>query len=105
MEYLPITMKKEVKEEYEQPLEDEICEGELTNALKYCNNLLQEENLLTDKPLDETSFVSIVKREVICKDIIDILGEQEVETEDNLILLEENESEGSYEEVCYIVVF
>lgn len=105
MESVPSTSKEKIEEEYERSLEDELCKGELTNALKYCYSLLQEKNLLTDKPPDKISSVSVVMGKVIFENIIDMLGERKVVTEDDLIMFDESDSEGLYEEVCYFVIF
>jgi len=59
-------------------LHDENCKGELTNARKYCNSLLQEKDLLTENPPEKISSVSMAMGEVIHDTIIDILGSEEM---------------------------
>jgi len=102
MEHLPgpSSAKENVEEETDiRSLHDENCKGELTNALKYCNSLLQEKDLLTENPPEKISSVSMAMGEVIHDTIINILGERKVVTEEELILFEESDSEEMYEEV------
>lgn len=104
MEHLPgpSTVKEqlEIDDERDMLLQSEDFKGELTNALKYCNTLLQAEDLLTDTAPDKISSVSIAMGEVICEKIIDILGDRKIVVVDDLILFDESDSEEMYEEVC-----
>ena len=61
-----------LEDERERLLKDEDFKGELTNALKYCDSLLQAKDLLTDTPPDKISSASVVMGEVICEKIINI---------------------------------
>lgn len=99
MEHLPGPSCSKVEEEDIRSLQDEDVKGELTNALKYCNSLLQENNLLTNAPPEKISSVSIVMGEVIYDKIIDIIGENKVVVDEELILFEESDTEGVYKEV------
>lgn len=103
MEDLPGPSSSGTKEEekYTRSLDNEDCKGELTNALKYCNSLLQQNDLITEKPPEKISSVSVAIGEVMYEEIINILGERKIVTEDELILFDESDSEGVYKEVCY----
>lgn len=94
------TVKINLEDERESLLQNEDFKGELTNALKYCDNLLQAKDLLTDTPPDKISSVSIVMGEVICEEIINILADRQIVIDDDLILFEESDIEELYEEVC-----
>lgn len=67
-----------------------------------CNSLLQAENFLTDTPPDEISSVSVAMGEVICEEIINILGDRQIVIENDLILFDESDTEEIYEEVCSV---
>lgn len=90
----------QIDEEREKLLQTEDFKGELTNAVKYCNSLLEAEHLLTDTPPDKISSVSVVMGEVIFEEIVNILGDRKIIVEDDLILCNESDGEGTYEEVC-----
>lgn len=107
MEHLPGPSKEykdqlEEDDSPEQLQKGEDFKGELTNALKYCNSLLQAENFLTDTPPDEISSVSVAMGEVMFEEIINILGDRQIVIENDLILFDESDTEGIYEEVCII---
>lgn len=89
-------MEVDVRDE----LTDEDRKGELTNALKYCTTLLQEKGLITTTPPDKISSVSKVMGEAICEEIINMLEDHRITTEEYLIMFDESDSEGQYEEVC-----
>ncbi|XP_071652218.1 uncharacterized protein [Temnothorax longispinosus] len=92
------TAKENLEDERKRLLKDEDFKGELTNALKYCNSLLQAKDLLTDTPPDKISSVSVAMGEVICEKIINILANRQIVIEEDLILFDENDTEGEYEE-------
>ncbi|XP_067205411.1 uncharacterized protein [Linepithema humile] len=54
----------QIDEEREKLLQTEDFKGELTNAVKYCNSLLEAEHLLTDTLPDKISSVSVVMGEM-----------------------------------------
>lgn len=101
MEQLPgsSTSIENLKDGREQLLKSEDFKSELTNALKYCVTLLEAKDLLTNTPPDQISSVSIVMGEVIYEEIINILGDRQIITEDDLILFDESDMK-DYTKVC-----
>ncbi|XP_067212474.1 uncharacterized protein [Linepithema humile] len=90
---------KEIDDKRERLLENKDFKGELTNALKHCNSLLKAEDFLTNTPPDQISSVSVVMGEVICEEIIKILGDRQIVAEHDLILCDESDGEEIYEEL------
>lgn len=86
--------------EYLQRTNDEM-KNDLTNALTYCKSLLESENLLTNTPSEKISSVSIAMGDEIFKEIVCMLGERKLITDEDLITFEETDSEGEYEEVYF----
>lgn len=84
---------------------DENFKGEFTNALLAANCIYEEQNLLTNKPHEKISSVSLAMAEEISKATISVLNEGIVTTEEELIMFHESDEEGEFEEVCFIVFF
>lgn len=77
--------------------------NDLTNALIYCKSLLEAENLLTNTPSTEISAASIAMGEEIFKEIIFMLEDRQIVTDECLISAEEFniDNEEKFEEVCF----
>jgi len=82
---------------------DEQKKNNLTNAFIYCKSLLEAKNLLTNNPPTEKSATSIVMGEEIFKEIINMLEDRQIVTDECLITAEECniDNEEMYYEVCY----
>lgn len=78
---------------------DDNFKGEFTNALVYANSIYKKVGLLTQKPPANISSVSMAMAESISNAVIDILNDSFVTTEEDLILYDDSDSEGVYEEV------
>lgn len=78
---------------------NEEMKNDLTNALIYCKSLLESENLITNKPSEKISSLSIAMGDEIFKEIVCMLEERKLITDEDLITFEETDSEGEYEEV------
>lgn len=85
---------------------DENFKGEFTNALSYAKSIYESHELLTKNPPEKISSVSMAMADTISSAVIDILNDNYVMTEEDLILYDDSDSEGLYEEVycifCYI---
>lgn len=64
---------------------DDDIKNNLTNALIYCKNLLEAENLLTNTPPAQISAVSIAMGEEIFKEIMFMLEDRKIITDEDLI--------------------
>lgn len=84
----------------ETSFENEGFKGEFTNALLYANSIYDNHGLLTKEPPAKISSVSMAMADSISNAVIDILNDSYVTTEDDLILFDDSDSEGAYEEVC-----
>lgn len=80
---------------------DEI-KNNLTNALLYCKSLLEAENLLTNTPSEQMSAASIAMGEEIFKEIIFMLEDRKIVTDEVLICAEDADTDNEYEfvDVC-----
>lgn len=65
--------------------------GEITNALKYYENLLRNNNLRTSSPLNDISYASIPMAEQIHNSMLEILDNRQIIEDDELILIEKCE--------------
>lgn len=77
--------------------------NDLTNALIYCKKLLDAENLLTDTPSEEISAASIAMGKEIFEEIIFMLEDRQITTDENPITAKEFgvAYEEEYEEVHF----
>lgn len=72
---------------------DENFKGEFTNAT---NSIYEKENLLTNKPPEKISSVSLAMAEEISKATINVLNESIVTTEEELIMFHESDEEREF---------
>lgn len=79
---------------------DEDFKGEFTNALSYANSIYESHGLLTKNPPAKITSVSMAMADTISSAVIDILNDNYVMTEEDLILYDDSDTEGLYEEVC-----
>jgi len=63
----------------------------LTNAFTYCKSLLPEENLITDTSPEQISAASIAMGEEIFNEIMFMLQDRKIITDEDLILPEETD--------------
>jgi len=80
---------------------DEHFKGEFTNALIAAKSFYEEQGLLTDKPLERITFVSLAMAEEISKATKNVLNESIVTTDEELILFEESDDEENFQKVFY----
>lgn len=81
---------------------DNKLKGEVTNALKYCETLMQNDNLITNTPPDEISSSSIAMGEEFYKNIVEMLGERQIVKEHDLITCDEIDHLQEYTEVSCV---
>lgn len=91
----------ELQVEHVEETNDEM-KSILTNALKYCESLFESENMLINTPPNKISSGSVAMGEEIFKEVLCMLEERNLITDEDLITFEECDSEGEYEEVCYV---
>lgn len=87
----------------ERSLLDDVFKGEFTNALLAANAIYEEQNLLTKNPPQKISSVSLAMAHEISKATINIINDCIISTEEELILFDESDNEGEFEEVCFII--
>lgn len=93
---------EELSEIEERSFLNEHFKGEFTNALLAAKSIYEEQNLLTNEPPDKISSVSLAMAEEISKATINVLNESVVVADEELILFDETDDEGNFEEVCTI---
>ncbi|XP_070171198.1 uncharacterized protein [Polyergus mexicanus] len=98
MEKGPSTSRELDMDLGERSFLDENFKGEFTNALLAANCIYEEQNLLTIKPPEKISSVSLAMAEEISKATISVLNEGIVTTEEELIMFHESDEEGEFEE-------
>ena len=76
--------------------------GEFTNALLAARCNYEEHNLLTNKPPEKISYVSLAMVDEISKATINVLNEGIVSMEEELILFDESNNEGEFMEEHFI---
>lgn len=81
---------------------DEEFKGVITNALKYCKTLLQNENILTNIPPEEISFSSIAMGEEFYNIIVNMLEERKIIEDYELITSDEIDQLQEYTEVSFV---
>lgn len=81
---------------------DDKFKGEVTNAFKYCETLMQNNNLLTDTPPDEISSSSIAIGEEFYNNIVQMVGERQIVEEHDLITADEIDHLQEYAEVSFV---
>lgn len=84
---------------------DEKWKNEFTNALIYCENMLEKENLVSNGPPNEISPVSIAIGEEIYKEILYMLADRKIIIDQELIASNEINEDKGYKEVCFEVYF
>lgn len=89
----------------ERSFEDENFKGEFTNALLYANSIYESNELLTKEPPAKITSVSMAMGDIISSAVIDIINDSYVMPEEDLILFDDSDSEGVYEEVCSVFSF
>lgn len=82
----------------ERSLLDDVFKGEFTNALLAANAIYEEQNLLTKNPPQKISSVSLAMAHEISKATINIINDCIISTEEELILFDESDNEGEFEE-------
>ncbi|XP_077279989.1 uncharacterized protein LOC143907229 [Temnothorax americanus] len=92
------SMELDVESMGERLFLDEDFKGEFTNALLYANSIYESNDLLTKEPPKRISSVSIAMAECFSSAIIDIINENYVMAQEDLILYEDSDNEGLYEE-------
>lgn len=80
-------------------VKNENIKDEFTNALLYANSIYENHGLIKESPAKINS-VSMAMADSISNAVIDTLNVNYVKTEDELILLDDSDSKGAYEEVC-----
>lgn len=80
---------------------DEHFKGDFTNALIAAKSIYEEQGLLTDKPPERITSVSLAMAKEISKITINVLNENIVITDEELILFDETDDKHNFKEVFY----
>ncbi|XP_011702627.1 PREDICTED: uncharacterized protein LOC105458780 [Wasmannia auropunctata] len=89
---------QELSDIEERSFLNENFKGEFTNALLIAKSIYEERNLLTNKPPEKISSVSLAMAEEISKATINVLNEHIVIVDEELILFDESDDEGNFKE-------
>ena len=80
-------------------LDDESFKGEFTNALQHSLFIYKNNNLIKENPPQNISSVSKTMAEKTSEAVIDVVNECQVSVEEQLILFDESDAEGTFKEV------
>ena len=99
----PSTSQNLVIDFGEKSFVEEHFKGEFKNAFLAARCIYEDHNLLTDKPPEKISSVSLAIADEINKVRINVLNKGIVSTEEKLILFDESDNERVFMEVHFIM--